>query len=193
MQSSLKHIIPEIVRKAILEEFDSSVAYDLHALINEYPALKNEEACFVTLLIEKNGGKELRGCIGSIVPQTDLLSDIRKNAKAAAFRDPRFNPLDPKEFDKISVEVSILSKPQKLNYRSIEELRRLIIPEYHGVIIKKNGNKAVFLPSVWEKLPDFDEFFAHLCKKAGLSKDCYASLDEVYIFYVKKYSEDDRA
>jgi len=190
MQLSLKHIIPDIARNAILEEFDKSIGYNLQALTDEYPVLKNEEASFVTLLIEKNGRKELRGCIGSIAPQTDLISDIRKNAKAAAFNDPRFNPLEIDEFDKISLEVSILSKPQKLDCKGIDELRAHIIPEYHGVIIVKNAKKAVFLPSVWEKLPDFDDFFAHLCKKAGLSEDCIGSIDEVYSFIVQKYAED---
>ena len=53
-------------------------------------ALTGPGATFVTLT---RGGK-LRGCIGSLEPWRPLVEDVRSNARAAAFRDPRFPPLE---------------------------------------------------------------------------------------------------
>ena len=51
--------------------------------------LRRDGASFVTLT--RQG--ELRGCIGSLEPRRSLVLDVRDNAVAAAFRDPRFPPV----------------------------------------------------------------------------------------------------
>jgi AMMECR1 domain-containing protein len=51
-------------------------------------------ATFVTLT--QRG--QLRGCIGSLEAQRPLAIDVAENAIAAAFRDPRFPPLEEDEF-----------------------------------------------------------------------------------------------
>ena len=56
-------------------------------------ALAEPGATFVTLTRD---GK-LRGCIGSLEAWRPLAEDVRANARAAAFRDPRFPPLRPDE------------------------------------------------------------------------------------------------
>ena len=55
----------------------------------------HKRACFVTLKMNN----ELRGCIGTIIPQTKLAEDIITNAKNAAFEDPRFSPLTMYEIE----------------------------------------------------------------------------------------------
>ncbi len=60
---------------------------------------------FVTL--KKNG--DLRGCIGYIFPQNKIYIDIIDNSINAAFKDPRFNPLQKKELNEIDLEISILT------------------------------------------------------------------------------------
>jgi len=67
-------------------------------------------ATFVTLTRQ---GK-LRGCIGTLEAHRPLSVDVRENAVAAAFRDPRFMPLSQTEFDEIRVEVSLLSSTEPL-------------------------------------------------------------------------------
>ena len=57
---------------------------------------------------------ELRGCIGTLEAHRPLGVDVRENAVAAAFRDPRFMPLTLAEFDDIRVEVSLLSPSEPL-------------------------------------------------------------------------------
>ena len=118
----------------------------------------------MTLTID--GG--LRGCIGHIVPRESLIEGIRVNAINAAFRDPRFRPLSRKEWERIKIEISILTEPRPLEYADAEDLLQKIRPGIDGLIIKKGHHQATFLPQVWEQLPDKKEFLTHLCLKAGL-------------------------
>ena len=130
---------------------------------------KEKLGTFVTVTIKGN----LRGCIGHIIPRMTLIEGIQANAVNAAFRDPRFPPLTRDEFDRIEIEVSILTRPQELSYEDGEDLLRKLRPGVDGVILKKGFHEATFLPQVWEQLPGKEEFLAHLCLKAGLSHDSW--------------------
>lgn len=191
MKNTEYNILLEIARKAILEKLTGNSIIDKKELIKKYPFLKEKRAVFVTLNKRRKNKAfpELRGCIGSILPHRTLLDDLIHNARAAAFDDPRFPPLDIDEFDEVSIEVSILSVPEKVYYRDIDELKHLIVPGKHGVILKKDWNRATFLPDVWKKLPDFEDFFAHLCKKAGLQENCLLLHPDIEIYTVEKIEE----
>lgn len=145
-------------------------------------------ACFVTITMNN----KLRGCVGSLKTFEPLGLDIARNAVNAAFFDRRFSALTKEEFNKIKIEIAILSKPKEISYKDVFEK---IIPCMHGVIIEKNGLKATFLPQVWEhfktgNIYDKEKFFGELCLKAGLPKDSYRNPLNVYIYDVKKYKED---
>ena len=129
------------------------------------PKYSERRGTFVTLTI----GGNLRGCIGHIIPQESLLEGVRVNAINAAFRDPRFRPLSQNEWEKIKIEVSILTDPKPLQYSDADDLLNKLRPGIDGVIIKKGYSQATFLPQVWEQLPDKKEFLTHLCMKAGLN------------------------
>lgn len=142
---------------------------------------------FVTVTIDGN----LRGCIGHIIPRETLIEGIRVNALNAAFRDPRFSPLTQEEFDKIELEISILTPPQELTYTDAEDLLDKLRPGIDGVIIKKGFNEATFLPQVWEQLPDKREFLTHLCLKAGLSAYSWETEKlQVSIYQVQAFEEE---
>ena len=70
----------------------------------DHPTLTEPAATFVTL---KQEG-ELRGCIGSLERRRPLGVDVRENAIAAAFRDPRFAPLTAREFDTTAMTTTSL-------------------------------------------------------------------------------------
>ncbi|MBW2339981.1 MAG: AmmeMemoRadiSam system protein A, partial [Deltaproteobacteria bacterium] len=143
---------------------------------------------FVTVTIDGN----LRGCIGHIIPRETLIEGIRENALNAAFRDPRFPPLTQEEFDKIGLEISILTPPQELTYTDAEDLLDKLRPGIDGVIIKKGFNEATFLPQVWEQLPDKREFLTHLCLKAGLSAHSWETEKlQVSIYRVQAFEEEE--
>ncbi len=185
-------VLTEIARLAILEEFEGRPLIDKRKYLALFPALGKEGAVFVTLNKTRSAGEpELRGCIGSIIPRRALIDDIIYNAKAAAFSDPRFPPLQPEEFNDISIEVSLLSYPEKVEYADVEDLKSKILPFKHGVILRWGDRQATFLPQVWEKLPDFDLFFEHLCQKAGLPGNCLEYHPDIYVYTVKIVEENE--
>jgi AmmeMemoRadiSam system protein A len=150
------------------------------------PKFSEKRGTFVTLTID--GG--LRGCIGHIIPQETLLEGIRVNAINAAFRDPRFRPLSLKEWEKVRIEISILTEPKTLPYSDAEDLLEKLRPDIDGVIIKKGFRQATFLPQVWEQLPDKKEFLTHLCLKAGLEMDAWKKEKlEVSTYQVQAFEE----
>ncbi len=120
---------------------------------------------FVTLTI----GGNLRGCIGHIIPQESLIEGIRINAINAAFKDPRFRPLDKEEWKRVKIEISILTDPKPLSYSDADDLLKKLRPGIDGVILKKGYHQSTFLPQVWDQLPRKEEFLNHLCLKAGLN------------------------
>lgn len=182
-------LLLQIARQAIASAFGLAPEVDKEALVAQYPELAKEQATFVTLTI----GGQLRGCIGSIVPHRRLIDDLVANARAAAFEDPRFPPLSREEFDRVDIEVSLLTVPQPLPYTDVEDLRSKIEPGKDGVILQLDGRQATFLPQVWEELNDFDLFFAHLCAKAGLPANCLAYHPTIYTYRVEKFKECDSA
>ena len=176
----MEKLILKAARNAIKEEFTGKSLIDRKVLADKNPELSEYGAAFVTLTKDN----KLRGCIGSIESYRPLIDDIIGNAKSAAFNDPRFEPVRFEELEDISIEVSILSTPQPVNYESIEQLKKLIKPLIDGVILSKGIHRAVFLPQVWEQLNDFDTFFKHLCNKAGLQNDCLKMHPHIEIFRV---------
>jgi len=126
--------------------------------------LREEQGTFVTLT--KND--ELRGCIGHIEPIQAVYLDIIDNTLSAAFADSRFEPLTKDELNQIKIEISILSKPQKLVYSSADDLLDKLVPSKHGVIISLGKKDATYLPQVWEMFETNEEFLSSLCQKAGI-------------------------
>jgi len=182
-----KEVLLKLARAAIAEEFGIDYGVDKEALRRENPWLNEKGAAFVTLNTKASGA--LRGCIGSIIAHQSLYDDIVKNAKSAAFGDPRFNALSPEEFDNITIEVSLLTPPQPLPYTSPADLKVKLRPGVDGVILKLGGYQATFLPQVWEQLPTFERFMSHLCQKAGMGSECLSLHPEVYVYQVEEYKE----
>jgi AmmeMemoRadiSam system protein A len=146
-----------------------------------------QRGTFVTLT---TGGR-LRGCIGHIIPQESLIEGVRVNAINAAFKDPRFPPLTKEEWQRVKIEVSILTEPRPLSYSDADDLLNKLRPDVDGLIIKKGYHQATFLPQVWEQLPKKEEFLAHLCLKAGLGADAWKKGDlEVSVYQVQAFEEE---
>lgn len=127
-------------------------------------ALRLPGATFVSLHIDG----ELRGCIGRLEAARALEDDVRANAAAAAFADPRFAPLTDDEFDRIDIEVSVLEPAQRIDASSEAQAIAALQPDIDGVILEWRGRHATFLPQVWASLPDRHDFLAALRQKAGL-------------------------
>ncbi|WP_372366801.1 AmmeMemoRadiSam system protein A [Candidatus Uabimicrobium sp. HlEnr_7] len=146
------------------------------------PRFLEHQACFVTYKKQQR----LRGCIGSIFPTCPLHEEITKQAIHAAAEDPRFPPIQDSELTQISTELTILSIPF-----SIKTPKEFIIGE-HGIILRKNGYSAVFLPQVaLEQDWDTEETLINLSLKAGLSKNAWKESDTRFeVFIAQKISEE---
>lgn len=144
-----------------------------------YPQVLSEYgATFVTL--EKNN--RLRGCIGSIIPRQSIIEDIISNSRSAAYKDPRFNPIEQSEIKDLTVAVSLLSIPTAMSFKDEEDLLHQIRQNIDGLIIKDGNYQAVYLPSVWEQITDKREFLNSLKVKAGLAPTHFSKNFEAYRF-----------
>ncbi|MDD5111596.1 MAG: AmmeMemoRadiSam system protein B [Candidatus Altiarchaeota archaeon] len=149
------------------------------------PRLKQVQGCFTTL----NENSQLRGCIGHITPQEPLYSCVIDNTISAAARDMRFKPVTESELSEITIEISVLSVPKKLEYSSSEDLKNKLVPLTDGVVLKSGQRSATYLPQVWEQLPDKEEFLTSLCKKAGLPADCWKNNPEISTYRAQVFTE----
>jgi MEMO1 family protein len=112
----------------------------------------------------------LRGCCGSVTARRPLIEDIRANAIRSAFRDPRFRPLERAEWPEVSLTVTLLSALEPMRFDDEADLLSQLRPQRDGLLIEDAGRQALFLPAVWEQLPQKEEFLAHLKAKAGLPR-----------------------
>jgi AmmeMemoRadiSam system protein A len=148
--------------------------------------LEENRGCFVTL--HKN--EILRGCIGTIEPVRSLISNVEENAINAAFKDPRFPPLQRDELSAVDIEISVLTVPKVLDFKDAEDLKKKLIPGVHGVILSREWHRAIYLPQVWEQLPQKESFLEHLCLKAGMEEACWKDPDtQVKIYQTEYFSE----
>jgi AmmeMemoRadiSam system protein A len=128
------------------------------------PVLREPRACFVTLHTRRG---DLRGCTGTLVARQPLAHEVSQIAVQTAFYDPRFPPVQAHELSGLVIEVSILTPPVELRFERPEQIPRLLRPHVDGVVLTVGARRATFLPQVWERAPDPQEFLDLLCYKMG--------------------------
>ena len=144
--------------------------------------LIDKSGAFVTLTMDG----ELRGCVGHIIADKSLFETVKASARMAAFEDSRFPPLSKSDFTTVSIEISVMSEPRPVaSYRDIEIGK-------HGVILKKNGHSALFLPKVaTEQRWDIVTTLTHLAIKAGLASDGWREGANFAVFEAEVFAEDE--
>ncbi|MDD4203196.1 MAG: AmmeMemoRadiSam system protein B [Candidatus Omnitrophica bacterium] len=184
-----KNMLNENQRKELLKIARDTIKYHLDTgkkleVKQEDPVLVKDLGAFVTL--HENG--QLRGCIGSIYPRGPLYLTIRDMSIESAFDDPRFMPLSKKDFEKIDIEISVLSPIEKIIDPSIIEVGK------HGVIVDNGYRKGVYLPQVatetgWNR----EQFMNSLCgQKAGMKADAWKKGEcDMYIFTAEVFGENE--
>ncbi len=100
-----------------------------------------QEKAGVFVSLKKYG--DLRGCIGTTGPTTHSIADeIIQNAVSAGLRDPRFQPIEESELDKLIISVDVLGPPEPIN--SMDDLD----PHKYGVIVQHQGRSGLLLPNL---------------------------------------------
>jgi AmmeMemoRadiSam system protein A len=172
LETYYSYYILDAVKNSIISALkgEDFIPQNIPSVLTQYGA------SFITL--KRNG--QLRGCIGSIYPTKPLIIDLIDNARNAAFQDSRFEPLVQEELKNLEITVSLLSSIERINFRDERDLLSKIYP--HGVIIVENDKRAVYLPVVWEQLPEKDIFLNSLKEKAGLPPNYFSRTLEAYKF-----------
>jgi len=169
-----------------------------HVLGGPRPALpqhaffREVHPAFVTFhRVDPRSGEahELHGCIGSFAerPFGEVVQEI---ARSAAFEDPRASPLSPTDLAELDLEISLLSEPTPIAFASEAEARAALRPGIDGVILscrQPTGrvSRGLFLPQVWDSLPEPREFLDHLKRKAGLPTTFWSPEVELERFTVE--------
>lgn len=171
-------------KRLLLQTARESISSKLEARAGNFPpptdTLKTVCGAFVTL--HENG--ELRGCIGHITGVKPLCEGVKELALSSAFKDPRFRPLEKDELDKVDIEISVLTPPQRGTPEDVEV-------GTHGILLQAGRRSGVLLPQVpleqgWNRL----EFLDNTCRKAGLPAGCWKDKStELYLFSAIVFGE----
>ena len=146
---------------------------------------------FVTLSINNNENKMLRGCIGLPYPTTPLAKAVMEAAISAATQDPRFSPVTLEELDQIAFEISVLTPPELVSTEKPTDYPIKIKVGRDGLIIEYGFNKGLLLPQVpvelnWKE----EEFLCQTAMKAGLPPDSWLLKDtRIYRFQAIIFEE----
>ena len=171
-----------LARKTLIYAFENRKVPEPSDLgVQISPVMARPRAAFVTLKKDSR----LRGCIGDIYPQRPLYKSVITNAINAAFNDRRFSPLQKDECGDVNIELSVLTPPEPVG--SPNEIRI----GTDGMVIRKNGRSAVYLPQVApEQGWNLAETLTHLSRKAGLEPDAWKSGASFLVFQADVFGEE---
>lgn len=176
-----RQILLGLARDSIAYGLANSTALKIN--LQDYAdELQQQRASFVTLQLNH----QLRGCIGNLQASRPLVVDVCENAYAAAFRDPRFNPLKQSELAKLQISISVLTPAEPVRFNSEQDLIQQLKPGIDGLILSEGYQRGTFLPSVWEQLPKAQDFLKHLKQKAGLPSDYWSDTIQVSRYAAEK-------
>ena len=142
-------------------------------------------ASFVT--VRWHDGR-LQGCIGTLEPRRSLADDVAHNAVAAAFRDPRGLPLELSDLEALEIEVSVLSRLERVSFDGSERGALAAMCVGDGLVLVHGTRRGTFLPQMWESIPTREEFLSELKRKARLAPDFWSPDIELHRYSVSKAS-----
>jgi uncharacterized protein len=143
------------------------------------PHLAESRGVFTTLYLRG----ELRGCVGYVAPVASLYQTVAETARAAAFEDPRFQPVTRGQAPDLEVSLSILSRLEVIQPNQVEIGR-------HGLLITMGSHRGLLLPQValehnWDRIA----FLEQTCQKAGLPADAWKHGARIEAFTAEVFSD----
>lgn len=179
-QTSLLTYARQTLQEAFNQTVDPTLLKPIMTLLLEKP-----QGVFPTLWTLKNGEKELRGCIGQVLPEKPLYEMLAERTLDSAFHDSRFSPVTQDELPNIMIEISVLKEPRRIaSYKEIKLNEQ-------GIILKQGTRSALFLPKVPQEFGfDLTKTLEELSKKAGLKKDTWKSPSTTFeVFEAQDFEE----
>ncbi|HET6582223.1 MAG TPA: AmmeMemoRadiSam system protein A [Nannocystaceae bacterium] len=141
------------------------------------------------VFVSWHAGDRLLGCIGTLQEYETLLAAVQHYSVQAGCHDPRVPAMHPDTLPRARADISVLGEPRELDAIGIVAIEAAIVPFEHGVILRKGLRRAVFLPVVWDKLPDRREFLRALARKAGIDLDREGADVRAQVFDVESFGE----
>ncbi len=178
LTDSEKKLLLSIARSAIKAELQG-IPVSIPKNIPE--SLRTHSGAFVTL----HQYDELRGCIGYIESNNELIDTIIEVAQKSAFEDPRFQPVVLEEEPELEFEISVLTPA-----RQITDVSEIIVGT-HGIIMQKGMRRGLLLPQVpleygWDR----ETFLNQTARKAGLPIKAWQEPDtKIFIFSAEVFNE----
>lgn len=176
--------------EALVKAARRAITSELERKSFELKGFEENRGAFVTL--HSYPEHELKGCIGFPEPIFPLNKAIVRAAKAAAFSDPRFKPVEKQDMDKIIIEVSVLTKPELIKVNKWEDYLKEIKIGEDGLVAESKGFRGLLLPQVAvEQKWNVEEFLSFTCQKAGLLPEAWKDVKDVkiYKFQAEIFSE----
>jgi AmmeMemoRadiSam system protein A len=146
------------------------------------PLLQERAGCFVSI---KTRDGELRGCIGTIEPGKDELSqEVISNAVNSATRDPRFPPIKESELPNLYYSVDVLSASEAATFEELD-------PKVYGVIVEDESGRrrGLLLPDL-QGVETASQQIEIAARKAGIPSGVRLRLSR---FLVRRYREVEQA
>lgn len=114
------------------------------------------------VFVSLNMDGQLRGCIGTIDPQTDCIAEeIILNAVNACSRDPRFPAVTEEELPYLEYKVDVLTVPEPV------ESEDLLDPVQYGVVVTSGEKLGLLLPDL-EGVNTVEKQVSIAMQKAGI-------------------------
>jgi len=175
-----------ILHTAVRQVLDQTARQaEIQVALDPIPApLMSARRTFVTLRTQDG---QLRGCAGTLEEGEPLFLNVLKSTIRSAAADPRFKRVSPEEAAGLQVGISILSHERAIAAGSEQALIDSLRPGQDGLIIGDRGRQALFLPQVWDALPDPRAFVRHLKTKAGLPADHWSPSFEARRFTAESF------
>jgi len=177
-----------IAHQAILSALESQPLSE----VPPFPAALSEpRGVFTTLYLclyshrHRESHRELRGCVGYVLPTVPLYRAVAETARAAAFDDSRFLPVTKEEALGLEVSLSVLSRLFPIHPEAVEVGR-------HGLLISEGARRGLLLPQVsvehgWDR----ETFLEQTCRKAGLPLDAWRKAATLEAFTAEVFSDSD--
>ncbi|HWZ82782.1 MAG TPA: AmmeMemoRadiSam system protein A [Terriglobales bacterium] len=142
--------------------------------------LSEPRGVFTTLYLHGS----LRGCVGYAMPVSPLYLAVAETARAAAFEDTRFQPVDRPQAQHLKVSLSVLSAISAIQPEDVEVGR-------HGLVVSLGGRRGLLLPQVpTEHGWDRETFLQQTCRKAGLPADAWRKGASFEAFTAEVFGDD---
>jgi hypothetical protein len=127
---------------------------------------------------------DLRGCLGALDCPDRIVESLARLAGAVAHEDHRFAPLREHELVETTIDLSLLTPPERVSDHLTIEVGR------HGLIVEEGRHRGLLLPQVASEHGwDLHTLLSHTCLKAGLPADAWQRGAIVLSFEAEVFGE----